>query len=127
MFRFSIRDVLWLMCAAGLLIAWRLDRTNLIDTYDPKTRLEATVIRVHNAEQLADVSLGYDDGVIVGDSLNVFRDQAAIGEIRLLEVEPDTSRGVIRTRGLAIQNGDKATIELRHSDFRRLSKLNRMR
>ena len=30
MFRFAIRDVLWLMVVVGVLIAWRMDRSILL-------------------------------------------------------------------------------------------------
>ena len=30
MFRFTIRDVLWLMVVVGVVVAWRVDRTQLL-------------------------------------------------------------------------------------------------
>jgi hypothetical protein len=122
MFRFTIRELVLLTLVVAMGVGWWLDRTRLTDVYDPRTRLEATVFRVHDFEKLADVALGYDDGVAVGDRLDVYRSDARIGEIKLLEISPDTSRGAISNQDAPILKGDKASIYLRLSDFQRRSR-----
>jgi len=115
--RFTIRDVLWLTVLAAALLAWWLDRNRLIDSLDPMTQLEGIVLRVDGTRQSAEVALGSDDGVRNGDRLEVFRSDAKIGEISLLEVKPDTSRGVITTHDTQIQNGDSARLVIRRSEL----------
>jgi hypothetical protein len=123
MFRFTIRELVLLTLVVALGVAWWLDRSNLIEAYDPQMRLEGSVFRVQNPERLVDVRLGSDDGVGIGDRLDVYRNDAKIGAISLLEIEPDNSRGVIFQQNTPIQKGDKASIYLRHSDLQRRSKV----
>ena len=49
MFRFTIRDVLWLTVLVGLGVAWWLDRTSLNSAFD--SRLRAVTLQQHRAEQ----------------------------------------------------------------------------
>jgi hypothetical protein len=123
MFRFTIRELVLLTLVVAMGVAWWLDRRALIETYDPQTRLEATIFRVNNVEKFADVALGYDDGVATGDRLDVYRNGVRIGLITLLEIKPDTSGGVISKQDSLLQKGDRASIYLRRSDFQRRSKL----
>jgi hypothetical protein len=119
MFRFTIRELVLLTLVVSMGVGWWVDRRKLIEAYDPQTRLETTVFRVHDSEKIADVALGYDDGVATGDRLDVYRRDVKIGEIKLREIKPDTSRGAISKQDVPIQKGDKACIYLRRSDFQR--------
>jgi len=122
MFRFTIRELVLLTLVAAMGVGWWIDRRKLIDAYDPQVRLEAAVLPLHNSEELADVALGYDDGVTVGDRLDVCRRDTKVGEITLISISPDTSLGAISKPRVSIQKGDTARLYLRRSDFPRRSK-----
>lgn len=45
MFRFTTRDLLWLMVVVGLVIVWRIDRRELAKAREEATDLKGTVSR----------------------------------------------------------------------------------
>jgi hypothetical protein len=75
MFRFSIRDLLWLMVVVALGVAWWIDRRQLALDLEQRftTKVEGFVIKIDDAVGLIEISIGSDDGVKLEDVLDVSR------------------------------------------------------
>jgi hypothetical protein len=65
MFRFTIRDVLWLMVVVGVAIGWWIDHATPRTIWQHRAEAAARVLR----EQGWDVSWRYDDAAFKKDGL----------------------------------------------------------
>ena len=52
MFRFTIRDVLWLMVVVALACGWYGDRVSQTAMHRQQARIQAELLRAHQAEAL---------------------------------------------------------------------------
>lgn len=81
--------------------------------------VEGEVLRVDARNQHVEISIGSDDGLVVGHSLQVFRIKPKpeyIGQIRITTVEPDQAVGVVigsTIHGKKIQEGDLVSPKIR--------------
>jgi len=109
MFRFSIRDLLWLMVVVGLGVAWWIDRRQLALELEERftTKVEGFVIKIDDTVGLSDVSIGIDDGVSLGDVLDVSRGNQWLGRLVVQKVDYDTAVARIETKRNTIQKGDR--------------------
>ena len=114
MFRFSIRDLLWLMVVVGLGVAWWIDRRQLALELEKRftTKVEGFVIKIDDTVGLSDVSIGIDDGVSLGDVLDVSRGNQWLGRLVVQKVDYDTAVARIETKRNTIQKGDRVSFKL---------------
>ena len=119
MFRFSIRDLLWLMVVVALGVAWWIDRRQLAHALEQRftTNVEGFVIKIDDAAGLVDVSIGSDDGVRLGDVVDVSRGSQWLGRLVVQKVAYDTAVARIEAKRGAIQKGDRISFKF---DTRRI-------
>lgn len=85
----------------------------------PSQDVEGVVLRIDNSGQVIEISIGKDDGLIVGHELLVFRMKPSpefIGKVKILSVDPDQSsaRVIGKTyQGKKIQEGDSVSNKIR--------------
>jgi hypothetical protein len=120
MFRFSIRDLLWLMVVVALGAAWWIDRRQLaLDLEQCFTvKVDGAVVKIDDAQRLIEVSIGSDDGVKLGDVLDVSRGDQWLGHLVAHQVDYDTAVVRIETKRNPIQKGDRVSFKL---DTRRIT------
>ena len=83
--------------------------TFLIDSFIPP-KVEGVVLGMKGRD-LIEISIGADDGLKGGHSLDVYRDNQYLGRIKIIETDPDRAVGqIIRDmqRG-QIRKGDRVT------------------
>ena len=94
------------------------DVTQFVGTRVPPD-VEGEAARVDLKNKRIQITLGSDQGLVVGDILFVYRDKPApeyIGKIRLILVEPHQAVGTIEGQtvgGKKIQEGDHVTTQIR--------------
>lgn len=101
----------------------KLLRANGVDPKtDPDFVMEPTdgmVARVHRrgATQLIEVTIGADDGLRAGDTVEVFRGTKYLGRAEIIRTEPDRAVGKLDRRFLqgTIQEGDRVATRLKLS------------
>ena len=112
-----------------------LDRVNLLsgvvrnaglsdDVRNIKARqvppdVEGEILRVDAQNRRVEISIGSDDGLVVGHELEIFRMKPSpeyIGKVRIESVEPDKAAGVVVGKtlyGKKIQEGDIVSPKIR--------------
>ena len=81
--------------------------------------VKGEVARVDQKNKRIEITLGSDEGLVVGDTLFIYREKPTaeyIGKIRLILVEPDQAVGTIEGQtvgGKKIQEGDHVTTQIR--------------
>jgi hypothetical protein len=67
-----------------------------------------------SSRELIEISIGSDDGLVVGHKLTLFRGDKYVAEIRLTLVQADKSVGYIYTKAknAVVNVGDTATTKL---------------
>lgn len=124
MFRFTIRDLLWLTVVAALAVTWWLDRQHLAQKYaaslsDMRTiSLEGRVIDIDNAGRVVEVSLGTDDGLKLNDVVEIRRGKSRLGQVVINNLRFDTAVGRIDKESVAIRTGD--TVHFKYDPIRAL-------
>jgi len=113
--KLTLRDLFWLVLVAALVLAWWLDRSRLSSEVErlgasKKVRLDGVVLAVSPARRLVEVSFGSDDGAQRGDLLEVHRGNVKVGEVQIVEVEPDRSVGRISNQRGPLQGTDRVTL-----------------
>ena len=94
------------------------DPKQMIVQTAPPPPVEGVVTEVRKAEkssrELIDISVGSDDGLVVGHKLTLFRGDKYVAEIRLTLVQADKSVGYIYTKAknAVVNVGDTATTKL---------------
>lgn len=84
----------------------------------PPTDVEGVVLDYRKAEkgrnEFVEISLGSDDDLKIGHLLTVFSDDKYLGQIRLLEVTPDRSVGLVvkKAKNTTIKRGDNVSTKL---------------
>jgi hypothetical protein len=113
MFRFSIRDLLWLIAVVALGVAWWIDRRQL--ALDLERRLtvnvEGVVIQTDDAQGLIEVSMGSDDGVKLRDPLEVSRGSQWRGRAVVQTVAPNRAVARVEMIQGVIQKGDRVSFK----------------
>jgi hypothetical protein len=86
----------------------------------PPPELEGVVRRVNAANNEVEISVGADDGVVVGHELNLFRTQPQpdyLGKIRIISVDHDQAVGSVvggkTLQGKRILEGDLVATQIR--------------
>lgn len=81
--------------------------------------VQGQVARVDPKNKRVEITLGSDEGLVVGDTLYVYRDKPTaeyLGKVRLILVEPDQAVGTIEGQtvgGKKIKEGDHVTTQIR--------------
>ncbi|MEI8019503.1 MAG: hypothetical protein WCH39_14960 [Schlesneria sp.] len=94
------------------------DPKQMIVQTAPPPPVEGIVTEVRKAEkssrELIEISIGSDDGLVVGHKLTLFRGDKYVAEIRLTLVQADKSVGYIYTKAknAVVNVGDTATTKL---------------
>ena len=94
------------------------DPKQMIVQTAPPPPVEGVVTEVRKAEkssrELIEISVGSDDGLVVGHKLTLFRGDKYVAEIRLTLVQADKSVGYIYTKAknAVVNVGDTATTKL---------------
>jgi hypothetical protein len=134
----TIRDLFWLVLMAALALGWWLDRTRQAAKHEQFRAKIRSVLETHgltegcrigsgcigcdlggvvvetSATGLVEVSLGSDDGLKAGHTLQVYRGKRYLGQITIRSTVPDRAIGQIDKqlqRG-PIQMGDNVTTKL---------------
>ncbi|MGY8767077.1 MAG: hypothetical protein ACKVH8_01435 [Pirellulales bacterium] len=94
-----------------VLTAFGKDENTPVDNIPPKLDGQITDIGVND---LVEVSLGKDDGLRIGNTLDVYRGDTYIGRIEIKETSPDRSVGRIlqNYRNDLIKKGDNVSTKL---------------
>ena len=100
-----------LAMATRVLTAFGKDANTPVDNIPPKLDGQVTDI---GANDLVEVSLGKDDGLRIGNTLDVYRGDSYIGRIEIEETSPDRSVGRIlqNYRNDLIKKGDNVSTKL---------------
>ncbi|MBN1853911.1 MAG: hypothetical protein JW829_14355 [Pirellulales bacterium] len=85
------------------------------DAIVPRVKGEVLVVRQLNADQLIEISIGSDDGLLRGHTVEVYRGNRYLGRAEIRDTEPDKSIGRIipRTLNGRIEVGDRVATKLR--------------
>jgi hypothetical protein len=98
--------------ARKLLAPYNKDVTSSLDPAPPALRGKVLAI---NDEKMAEISLGSDDGIAVGHTVDVFRGNKYIGRLVVLTTATDKAVAKIDTKftKTAVQTGDDVATRLR--------------
>lgn len=94
------------------------DPKQMTATTIPPTDVEGVVLDYRKAErgknELVEISLGSDDDLRIGHVLTVYNDDKYLGQIKLLEVTPDRSVGLVvkKAKNTTIKKGDNVSTKL---------------
>jgi len=94
------------------------DPKQMLATSQPPTGVEGVILDYRKAEkgsnEFVEISLGSDDDLRIGHTLTVFNNDKYLGQIRLLEVTPDRSVGLVvkKAKNTTIQRGDNVSTKL---------------
>jgi len=94
------------------------DPKQMTATTIPPTDVEGVVLDYRKAErgqnELVEISLGSDDDLRIGHVLTVYNDDKYLGQIKLLEVTPDRSVGLVvkKAKNTTIRKGDNVSTKL---------------
>jgi hypothetical protein len=124
MFRFTIRDLLWLTVIVALGVAWWIDRQRLFQELTTladgnKVTVEGLVIGVDKAHGLAQISVGSDDGLKVSEVVEVRRGEKRVGSLVIRWQSNDKALGGFDQRNELVQKGDVVRFKLDRADFDR--------
>jgi hypothetical protein len=82
-----------------------------VDRIPPK--VDGIVVNVGDKD-LIEISIGEDDGILIGHQLDVYRDDAYLGKVKIVKTSPDRAVAEIIPefkRG-AIRKGDRVATKL---------------
>ena len=81
----------------------------------PRVDGEVLLVRRANADQLIEISIGSDDGLQRGHTVEVFRGRQYLGRAQIVDTDPDRAVGRILPRTLIgrIEVGDRVATKLR--------------
>ena len=98
--------------ARKLLAPYNKDVTSSLDPAPPALRGKVLAI---NDEKMVQISLGSDDGIAVGHTVDVFRGSKYVGRLVVLKTETDGAVAKIDTKftKTAVQTGDDVATRLR--------------
>ncbi len=94
------------------------DPKQMIVQFAPPPPVQGLITDVRKVErssrELVEISIGSDDGLVVGHKLTVFKGDKYVGEIRLTLVQADKSVGYIyaRAKNAIVNVGDNVTTKL---------------
>lgn len=85
------------------------------DAVVPRVDGEVLIVRRQNTEQLIEISIGSDDGLTQGHTVEVYRGQRYLGRADIQKTAPDKSIGkmIPRTLNGRIEVGDRVATKLR--------------
>ena len=94
-----------------------LDPATPVDAVKPRVDGFVSGTRRRGSTQLVEVTIGSDDGLRVGHTIEVYRDAKYLGRIEILKTSPDRSVGRVDSRFQAgrIQEGDRVATRLKLS------------
>jgi hypothetical protein len=102
-------------------IGWQVDRQHLANEtarlsnllIREKFKHEGRITAIDQRRRLVEIDMGSDDGVKIGDILDVRRGSDFIAEVVIVERGPDKSVAEIKIqlRRRSIQKGDRAVLE----------------
>ncbi|MEO1496610.1 MAG: hypothetical protein AAFV43_05615 [Planctomycetota bacterium] len=101
----------------SLLRANNLDPNTPADAITPKVDGVVSRTKRENGAQLVEISIGSDDGIRAGDTVDVFRNTKYRGRLEILRTAPDRAVGRVDVRFQQgpIQEGDRVTTRLKLS------------
>jgi len=94
------------------------DPKQMTATAIPPTDVEGVVLEHRKADkgrnEFVEISLGSDDDLRIGHVLTVYSQDKYLGQIRLLEVTPDRSVGLVvkKAKNTTIKRGDNVSTKL---------------
>lgn len=102
---------------ASLLRANNLDPATPADAVTPKVDGLVSRTQRKNGIQLVEISIGSDDGLKAGDTVDVFKNTKYRGRLEILRTAPDRAVGRVDVRFQQgpIQEGDRVTTRLKLS------------
>jgi chromosome segregation ATPase len=91
------------------------DTKQMLARTQPPTDVDGVILEYRKPDkgtnELVEISLGSDDDLRIGHTLTVYSNEKYLGQIRLLEVTPDRSVGLViaKQKNTTIKRGDNVT------------------
>jgi hypothetical protein len=105
--KFSLRDLFWLTAVVGLAIGWFLDhRWGENKEVVPVWAIPTIVLAINNNSNLVEIAVGSDDGLQIGQKVQVYRSNQYLGQMTIRTTTPDRAVGFIEGRA-KIRKGDQ--------------------